>query len=147
MVKAWAEPLPIPIIDHIRDCEKVLGNLEDAHLTLFGENLAFGQEEILVVRHLCEPYGRRPSPTKIDVIQAMKEVCNSQFQVWRFLRACTFYHICIPQYAHIADPLYQLSRKGKKFEWRTEHIKALKKLKKALRRAEALKKSDCDRRS
>ena len=62
------------IVDHIRDCEKVLRKLEDVYLTLFGEKSAFRQEEILVVRHLCGPNGRRPSPTKIDVIHAMKEI-------------------------------------------------------------------------
>ena len=69
------------VVDHIHACEKVLRKLEDVHLTLSGEKSAFGQEEILVVGHLCGPYGRRPSPTKIDVIQAMKEVCESQSEV------------------------------------------------------------------
>ena len=94
------------VVDHIRDCEKVLRKLEDVRLTLFREKSAFGQEEILVVGHLCEPYGRRPSPTKIDAIQAMKEKCESQSEVRRFLGACAFYHIWILHYAHIADPLY-----------------------------------------
>jgi hypothetical protein len=66
------------VVDHIRDCEEVLRKLEDVHLTLSGEKSAFRQEEILVVGHLCGPYGRRPSPAKIDAIQAMKEVCKSQ---------------------------------------------------------------------
>ena len=133
------------VVDHIHDCEKVLRKLEDVHLTLSGEKSAFGQEEILVVGHLCGPYGRRPSPTKIDAIQAMKEVCESTSEVRRFLGACAFYHIWIPHYAHIADPLYHLLRKGKKFEWKPEHTKAMKKLKKTLRRAESLKKPSYDR--
>ena len=62
------------VVDHIRDCKKVLRKLEDVHLTLSEEKSTFRQEEILVVGHLCGPYGRRPSPTKIDVIQAMKEI-------------------------------------------------------------------------
>ena len=37
------------VVDHIRDCEKVLRKLEDVHLTLSGEKSAFGQEEILIV--------------------------------------------------------------------------------------------------
>ena len=45
------------VVDHIRDCEKVLQKLEDVHLTLYGKKSAFGQEEILVVGHLCGPYG------------------------------------------------------------------------------------------
>ena len=62
----------------------------------------------------------------------MKEVCESQSEVRRSLGACAFYHIWIPHYAHIADPLYHLLRKGKK-------------LKKTLRTAEALKKLSYDR--
>ena len=83
--------------------------------------------------------------TKIDAIQAMREICESQSEVRMFLGACAFYHIWIPHYAHIADPLYHLLRKGKKLEWKPEHTKAMKKLKKTLRRAEALKKPSYDR--
>ena len=36
-------------------------------------------------------------------------------------------------------------RKGKKFEWKLEHTKAMKKLKKTLQMAEALKKPSYDR--
>ena len=92
----------------------MLRKLEAVHLTLSEEKSAFGQEEILVVKHLCGPYNQRPSPTKIDAIQAMEEICESQSEVQRFLGACAFYHIWIPHYAHIVDPLYHLLRKGKK---------------------------------
>ena len=119
------------VVDHIRGCEKVLRMLEDVHLTLSGKKSPFRQEEILVVGHLCGPYGQRPSPIKINAIQAMKEICESQSEVRRFLGACTFYHIWIPHYAHIADPLNHLLGKGKKLEWRSEHTKAVMKLKKA----------------
>ena len=114
------------------------------HLTLSGEKSTFGKDEILIVGHLCGPYGRRPSPVKFNAIQAMIEICKSQSKVFRFLSACAFYHIWIPHYAHIADPLYHLLRKGKKFKWRPEHTKAMKKLKKTLRTTEALKKPNYD---
>jgi hypothetical protein len=78
------------VSDHIHDCEKVLRSLEAAHLTLSGEKSVFGQEEILVVGHLCGPYGRRPSLAKVNAIQAMKEECESQSKVRRFLGACAF---------------------------------------------------------
>ena len=71
--------------------------------------------------------------------------CESQSEVRRFLGACAFYHIWIPHYAHIADPLYHLLQKGKKFEWKPEHTIAMKKLEKTLRRVEALKKTRYDR--
>ena len=91
------------MVDHIHDCEKVLRKLEEVHLTLFGEKSAFQQEEILVVGHLCGPYGPRLSPTKINAIQAMKEVWESTSDVRRFLGACALYHIWIPHYALAAE--------------------------------------------
>ena len=130
------------VANHIRDCETVLRKLEDAGLTLSGEKSAFGQKEILVVGHLCGPYGRKPSPAKVEVIRSMKEQCESQAEVRRFLGACAFYHIWIPHYAHIADPLYGLLRKNKIFEWKPEHTVAMQRLKEALREASSMKRLD-----
>ena len=66
------------VIDHIKDCEKVLQKLEDANLTFWGEKSAFGQPEILVVGHLCGSYGQKPSSSKVNAIHEMKEECESQ---------------------------------------------------------------------
>ena len=91
---------------HIDDCERVLQRLEDARLTFSGEKSAFRKSKIMVVGHLCGPYGRKPSPAKVEAISAMKPDCSSVTEVRRFLGACTFYHIWIPHYAHVAEPLY-----------------------------------------
>ena len=69
------------VADHISDYEKILQRLEGARLTFFGEKSAFGQLEILVVSHPCGPYGRKPSPTKVEAISAMKEECGSVTEV------------------------------------------------------------------
>ena len=95
------------ILNHINDCEKVLQRLEDAQLTFSGEKSAFGHSEILVVGHLYGPYNRKPSPAKIETISVMKEECKSVTEVRRFLGACVSYHIWIPHYAHVAEPLYR----------------------------------------
>ena len=97
---------------HIDDCEKMLQRLEGARLTFSEEKSAFGQLEIMVVRHLCGPYGRKPSPAKVEAISAMKHDCSSVTEVRRFLGACAFYHIWIPHYAHVTEPLYGLLKKG-----------------------------------
>jgi hypothetical protein len=124
---------------HIDDCKKVLQRLEDARITFSGEKSAFGQPEILVVRHLCGPYGQKPSPTKVEAISAMKDDCRSVTEVWRFLGACAFYHIWIPHYAHVAEPLYGLLKKAWKFEWTAEHTDSVWRME-ALATASALRK-------
>ena len=100
---------------HIDDCEKVLQRLEGVRLTFSREKSAFGQSEIMVVGHLCGPYGQKPSPAKVEAISAMKHDCSSVMEVRRFLGACAFYHMWIPHYSHFAEPLYRLLKKGRRF--------------------------------
>jgi hypothetical protein len=126
------------VATHVDDCEKVLRKLEDVRLTVSGEKSAFGQSKIMVVGHLCGPYGRKPSPAKVEAISEMKDHCKSVTEVRRFLGVCAFYHIWIPHYAHIAEPLYGLLNKGRKFEWRAEHSGSVRKMKEALAAAPAL---------
>ena len=81
------------VTDHIRDCKKVLKRLEGAQFTFSGEKSAFGQSKILVVDHLCRPYGWKPSLAKVEATSAMKEEYKSVTEVLRFLGAWAFYHI------------------------------------------------------
>ena len=129
------------MVTHIDDCEKVLQRLEGARITFSGEKLAFGQSEIMVVGHLCGPYGRKPSSAKVEAISTMKQDCNSVTEVRRFLGACAFYHIWIPHYAHVAEPLYGLLKKGRKFEWKDEYTESVRKMKEALAEAPTLRKA------
>ena len=70
----------------------------------------------------------------------MREECGSVTEVWRFLGACAFYNIWIPHYAHVAEPLYGLLKKSRKFEWTKEHTKAVRRLKRMLAAPPALRK-------
>jgi hypothetical protein len=99
----------------------------------------------MVVGHLCGPFGRKPSPAKVEDISAMKHDCKSVTEVRRFLEACGFYHIWILHYAHIAEPLYGLLKKGRKFEWRTEHMESVQKMKEALAAVPVLRRGIYDR--
>ena len=61
------------VVDHVNDCEKVIQRLENARRTFSEEKLSFGQSEIMVIGHLYGPYSRKLSPTKVEVVSAMKE--------------------------------------------------------------------------
>ncbi|MCO5554583.1 hypothetical protein L7F22_008113 [Adiantum nelumboides] len=135
------------VADHINDCDKILSRLEKVNLTLSGKKSMFGVNEVLIVGHMCGPYGRKPSPTKVDAIQRIKDTCTNVTEVRRFLGACVFYVIWIPHYAHVADPLYQLLRKNQRSKWGDAHVKAMKKLKVLLQSAPTLRKVnyECER--
>ena len=66
------------VSNHIEDCERVFKRLEGAGLTFSGEKSTFGQHEILVVGHLCEPYRQKPSIEKVNGIQEIREECGMQ---------------------------------------------------------------------
>ena len=71
----------------------------------------------------------------------MKEECGLVTEVRRFLGACAFYHIWIPHYAHIAEPLYDLLKKGRKYEWSEEHAEVVRRLKEMMTATPALRKA------
>ena len=47
----------------------------------------------------------------------------------------------VPHYAYIAEPLYGLLKKGRKFEWSKEHTESVRKMKEALAATPALRKA------
>ena len=129
--------------DHIADVERILERLEEVDLTLSIDKSKFGVDEILVVGHLCGRYGRKPNPEKVDAIARMK-ACSSITEVRRFLGACVFYQIWVPHFAHVADPLYKLLRKGTKFKWGHEQKLAMEGLKEILKSPPVLRQVDYD---
>jgi hypothetical protein len=109
---------------------------------VFGRKYTFGQPEILVVGYLCRAFGHKPLLMKVDAIEAIKDECMTQTEVRKFLGASAFYHIWIPHYAHVAEPLYGLLKKKRKFEWTSEHMLVIWWLKELLSEAPTLRKAD-----
>ncbi|KAL3695501.1 hypothetical protein R1sor_009577 [Riccia sorocarpa] len=116
---------------HIQDVEKILQRLEEVHLTLSGTKSRFGVLEVLVVGHLCGSFGRKSNPEKVNAIARLAD-CSSITEIRRFLGGCIFYRLSMPHYAHLADPLYALLKKGRRFVWMAEHHEAMEKLKEVL---------------
>ena len=61
------------VAQYINHCNRIFSKLEEVHLILFRIKLIFGVNEILLVEHMCGPYGQKPSMEKVDAIQRMKE--------------------------------------------------------------------------
>ncbi|GGS27699.1 hypothetical protein GCM10010252_77780 [Streptomyces aureoverticillatus] len=103
--------------------------------------------EVVIVGHLCGFYRRKSDSIKVDVIGRMKEDCGFLTEVRRFLGVCVFYRIWISHFAYIADSLYELLRKGYRFEWKERYIQAMQRLKKLLMSSSILRKVDykCNR--
>jgi hypothetical protein len=72
------------------------------------------------------------------------KACSSITEVRRFLGACVFYQIWVPHFAHIAEPLYKLLRKGTKFRWEHNQELAMEGLKEILKSPPILRQVDYD---
>ena len=84
------------------------------------DKLAFGKQEVLVVGYLCRSFNQKLPLEKVNAIHKMKEECQSQNELRRFLGAYMhFTTFWIAYYAYMAKPLYRLPKKGRKFKCRS----------------------------
>lgn len=70
---------------YIEDVKKILKKFKKVDLKLSIDTFKFGINEIVVVRHLCQRYGRKFKFEKFNAIAKMK-ICNSIIKIKIFLR-------------------------------------------------------------
>ena len=69
--------------------------------------------------HTLKPQGISPDPNKLEAIRNYP-VPTKIKQVRGFLGLSGFYRRFISNYAHVAKPLYNLTKKDVPFNWTTE---------------------------
>ena len=72
--------------------------------------------EIDYLGHVISREGIKVNPRKIEAVQAW-EPLNNVTQVQSFLGLCNYYGTFIKNFAMIATPLTDLTRKGIEFKW------------------------------
>lgn len=113
--------------EHNEVLETVLKRARDRGITFNREKCQFGKEEIEFFGHVFTKDGLRPSP---DKVRAIKEsgVPESKEAVRSFLGMAGYLDNFIKNYAAIAAPLYQLTRKETKFHWGKQEEGAFRKI-------------------
>ena len=102
--------------EHREVLKTVLKRARDHGITFNREKCPFGVEQIQFFGHVFTKGGLKPSP---DKVRAVKEcgVPESKEAVRSFLGMTGYLDNFIQNYAAIAAPLYQLTRKETKFHW------------------------------
>ena len=95
------------------------------------EKCSFLQSELKFYGLIFSASGTIPDPERIDNLVKVPAARNAS-GVRSFLGMTNTCHDYIPDYATIAAPLRQLTRKNVTFEWKLEYQRALDKIKKAL---------------
>ena len=113
--------------EHREVLEMVLKRARDHRITFNREKWQFGVEQIEFFGHVSTKDGLKPSP---DKVRSVKEcgVPENKEAVRSFLGMADYLDNFIQNYAAIAAPLYQLTRKETKFHWGKQEEEAFRKI-------------------
>ena len=125
------------ILEHIQNIDKTLCEIERAGATVSGAKTQWCKPGVKIVGFVCDLEGRHPESSKVAKILDWPE-CQNTTELKGFLGLCGYYRIWVLDFAIIAAPLYQLTRKSVVWFWSTEHSEAMTTLKVALTTAPAL---------
>lgn len=105
--------------NHNKNLVKVFERLRQVNLKLNPSKCEFLKKEILYLGHVISSEGISPDPEKIRAIFDYPVPKNSD-ETKRFVAFANYYRKFIKNFAQIAQPLNNLSRKNKIFQWSDE---------------------------
>ncbi|KAJ8017967.1 hypothetical protein HOLleu_44301 [Holothuria leucospilota] len=116
---------------------EVLQRMREAKLKLNPKKCHLFQPKVSYLGHVVSSSGIAPNPDNVKVVVEWPTPCSIT-DVRRFVGVCSYYRRFVQGFSQICTPLFRLTEKGKKFEWRDECELAFTKLKQALTSAPIL---------
>lgn len=117
--------------EHARRLDAVLRRLQDAGLTLQRDKCDFYKNEVSYLGYVIDKDGLHKSPEKVEAI-VKAPVPNNVNQLQSFLGLINYYRNFVPNASSILSPLYDLLKKGVKWQWNDTHQNAYNNIKKQL---------------
>ena len=112
--------------------DEIFGRLRNANLKLKPSKCKVFQTEVIFLGHRVGPDGKLgPDPEKVRAVQEWPVPTNVT-EVRAFVALAAYYRKFQAHFSDIAAPLYELTRKGEKFEWTERRQQAFEQLKQAL---------------
>ena len=129
--------------EHLEHVRRVLQKLREAGLTVKMKKCQFGMSHCLYLGHMVGSGDVRPEPTKVLAVKAFP-VPTTKKQVRVFLGLTGYYRRFIPDYATVAAPLTDLTKKEARNRviWTTKCANAFQRLKDTLCSAPVLRRPD-----
>ncbi|UYV73872.1 hypothetical protein LAZ67_11001220, partial [Cordylochernes scorpioides] len=122
---------------HLADLTEVFDRLRKYGLQVRPSKCQLFQEEVTFLGHRVDKDGIHPKENNIEKIKNMSPP-KTVSGVRRFLGAVGFYRKFIAGFSEIAAPLYELTKKGTRYEWNEAAQRAYDKLKTCLSSAPIL---------
>ena len=117
--------------EHLKHLEDVLIAFELANLKLNPEKCVWAQQEVKFLGHIINSSGIATDPAKTEKIRSWPKP-RSVKEVRSFVGLCGYYRRFIKDFAKIASPLHDLTKKDALFVWSEKQENAFQQLKTAL---------------
>lgn len=116
---------------HLQNLRKVFETLRHYNLKINPYKCGFFKKEVIFLGHKCSAEGISPGNHKLKSIQTYPRP-NDKESTKRFVAFANFYRKFIKNFAILAQPLNQLTKKSTIFKWSDEHENAFLSLKNSL---------------
>ena len=123
--------------EHIEHIEAVFSRLRNAGLKLKMSKCDFLKREVNYLGHVVSPNGIKPDPAKVEALQQLEPPTDAR-GIRSFIGMTGYYRRFIPNYAKIAKPLTELTKKNRIFCWTEECQNSFETLRRALTEAPIL---------
>lgn len=110
------------------EIKKVFQRLREANLTLKPAKCKFLKKETEYLEHLINTKVVVPDPKKIEAVRTYPTPHNAK-DMRAFLELAGFYRRFVPNFANLAKPLTELTKKDAKFQWTCAAEEAFQSLK------------------
>ena len=117
--------------EHARKLQTLFERLEQANFKIKPKMCVFATDAVEYLGHICTPLGIRPGPKKIKAIEEYS-VPKTLRYIRAFIGLAGCYRRHVWNFAELANPLNNLTKKDVPFEWAEEHQKAFNDLKRNL---------------
>ena len=117
--------------EHLLRLETILERVQKAGIKLNLKKCRCLETRLLILGHIVDDQGVRPNPAKIAAVDGYPEP-KTVTEIQRFLGICNYYRRFIKDYAKLARPLSDLTKKNRKFLWNSEQRTSFNDLKRAL---------------
>ena len=129
--------------DHEGHLQFVFDRLRSAGLRLKPTKCHFGLSEVKLLGYILNGDGITTDPEKVAAINNLSSP-ESVTEVRSFLDMAGYHRQCIPEYAHVSEPLTELTRKYVQFSWNKDRQEAFDTLKGLLTCSHVMAAPRCD---
>lgn len=119
------------IEEHLNHVDQVLSLLYNANFRLNPNKCLFVQQQIQFLGHEIDEQGIRPCPEKTRAILNLPTPKTIKAAT-SFVKMAEYYRSHIPNFSMLAQPLFDLTKKNSRFEWKDTQQEAFDQIKNCL---------------